>query len=91
MGRFSQQFFDGAIHAPADFDGRIEWAGERLWDIAEGVLDRDDASFVIALVYGWGDYCEANEHRAYREMARRLADVSADVFDPGGTWTVSKT
>lgn len=34
---------------------RIAWAGDRCWDIAEGELDKSDATFVMWLVSGWVD------------------------------------
>lgn len=27
-------------------DQRVDWAGERIWDVAEGNLDSSDASFL---------------------------------------------
>lgn len=37
------------------FEERVEWMGERIWDIAEGQFDLEDATFLLHLFAGWAD------------------------------------
>jgi hypothetical protein len=39
----------------ASHDERIDWAGEQSWNVAEGLLDEEDAWFVYWMLKGWQD------------------------------------
>lgn len=54
---------------------RIEWAGERLADVAEGLLSGEAGWFVWATIVGWGDLCTADERRQYIDFAGRIAEM----------------
>lgn len=34
---------------------RIAWIGDRIWDVTEGILDKEDATFIMWLLDGWVD------------------------------------
>lgn len=53
---------------------RVAWAGERSWDIAEGILDKEDAFFVLWLVQGWAD------EPTFTDDDRRQFKVMLDVL-----------
>lgn len=50
----SVSLFDSIPKFTTD-DQRIDWAGERIWDIAEGALNREDAQFVHWWLSGLAD------------------------------------
>jgi hypothetical protein len=54
---------------------RIEWAGERLADMAEGSLDRDTAILIVTLVLGWADLGTEHERNQYRALAGQLQSL----------------
>jgi len=58
---------------------RIEWAGERFADLAEGKLSIAEADFVVAYVYGWSDLCDVDSKRQYREMARNISELLSSI------------
>jgi hypothetical protein len=54
---------------------RVEWAGERLADVAEGLLGGDDGWAVWATIVGWADLCSDDARRQYQDLAGRIADM----------------
>ena len=66
-----------ALQTPSATDcaTRIEWAGERIADLAEGILTRETAVLIVSLITGWTDLCADDERRQYRELARMMQDM----------------
>jgi len=60
---------------------RLEWAGERIWDLAEGKLDQEDTQFVIGQLQGWADVAADNERREYRALAGQMQDLYRAMFE----------
>jgi hypothetical protein len=62
------------IQFPAsnDIDTRLAWAGERAWDIAEGIISRDVAAVILTTVIGWSDLGTESERASCRAMARQI-------------------
>ena len=61
--------------ASNDFETRISWAGERVCDIAEGLISREAGEWIVTLVIGWSDLGTEEERANYREMARQIREV----------------
>jgi hypothetical protein len=59
----------------SDMATRLEWAGERAWDIAEGLVGRDVAALIQATVIGWADLGTEDERANYLAMADRINDL----------------
>ena len=51
---------------------RIEWAGERLADLADGTLPMDAAHILVAYLMGWADISTEDEMRQYFTIAGRI-------------------
>ena len=60
-----------AQHATA----RVEWAGERIADVAEGLLNAEAGWFVWATIVGWSDLCSEDERRQYLNLSGRIAEM----------------
>lgn len=58
-----------------DFESRIEWAGERAWDIAEGLVSDDVAQLIITTIIGWTDLCSDEERTAYKTIAGQIINI----------------
>lgn len=54
---------------------RVEWAGERIADVAEGLLSGEGGWFVWATIVGWADLCDDEARRQYQSLAGRIADM----------------
>ncbi len=54
-------------------DERVDWMGERIWDIAEGDVDREDAVFLMQLLAGWADNPLWQGHE--REQLEQLLQI----------------
>jgi hypothetical protein len=65
-----------SIDLPADdkLATRLRWAGERAWDIAEGLLSREGSWYVWNVVVGWADLGPLAERKQYETVARNIAD-----------------
>jgi len=64
-----------------DLESRLEWSGERMWDLAEDSLSRLDAGIVLATIVGWTDGCPQNERAAYNEAARLFWELMQSKFE----------
>lgn len=64
-----------ALPESEDVATRVEWAGERIADMAEGILSGDDAKLVVAIVIGWGDLCDQDARRQYLSLAGRMTTI----------------
>lgn len=51
---------------------RVEWANERAWDFAEGLLSRDDAQLVWNYLIGWADLASSDDRATYLAMAKHV-------------------
>jgi hypothetical protein len=71
-GRFIVPHFDLEMPADDRISTRLDWAGERLWDINEGLLPETVGWFVWNVVVGWADLCSADERRQYLALAANL-------------------
>jgi len=60
-----------------DVVARLEWATERMWDLAEGKIDPPVAGLLWALVVGWTDLCDENERRQYLTIAGQIETMMA--------------
>ncbi len=67
--------FEMQMPATQSVADRIEWAGERIADVAEGLLSGDAGWFVWATIVGWGDLCTADERRQYIDLSGRIAEM----------------
>jgi len=68
----------GAFPARRD---RVDWAGERLWDYAEGKISRGALQMLEQLLLGWGDLATDEERRQYRGLGRQVrALLEAEVI-----------
>jgi hypothetical protein len=56
---------------------KLAWAGERLWDVAEGSLSGVAGQLALQVVWGWLDLGTAEEKAQYRVLGVRLADALA--------------
>ena len=54
---------------------RVEWAGERVWDLAEGKLSKSEGRFVLQALIGWTDLCSKEEKEAYDRMAGEVRSI----------------
>jgi hypothetical protein len=54
---------------------RIEWTGERIADMSEGLLSRDTAILIVALVMGWADLGSEHERNQYRSLAGQMQSL----------------
>lgn len=68
---------------PEDVEGRIEWAGERYADLAEGKLAREEAGLLWAIVVGWADLATDDERRQYLTLARQLSELQESLIEYG--------
>lgn len=66
------------LELPADESAatRIEWAGERYADLAEGVIPDDVGWFIWQYIVGWTDIgANEDEKRAYLAMSANFSDL----------------
>jgi len=56
---------------------RLQWATDRMWDLAEGVLDPPVAGLLWSIVVGWADLCDLDERRQYLTIASQLETMMA--------------
>jgi hypothetical protein len=61
-----------------DVVARLDWATQRMWDLAEGRIEPPVAGLLWALVVGWGDLCDANERRQYLTIAGQIETMMAE-------------
>jgi hypothetical protein len=54
---------------------RIEWAGERIADLSEGLLSMDLGWFVWNIIVGWSDLATTDEKRQYLAVSRLVAEL----------------
>jgi hypothetical protein len=59
----------GAFPARED---RISWAGERMWDFAEGKISCSALAVLEQLLLGWADLATEEERRQYRGLSRQV-------------------
>lgn len=62
--------FEVELPVEADVATRIEWAGERYADLAEGILPPEIAPLLWNIVVGWMDLCDDEDRRQYKGMAK---------------------
>jgi hypothetical protein len=62
-------------HPDATCAERVEFAGDRLWDLAEGKLAREQGHFYCQLIAGWTDLCSSADREQYRGMVRRFEQM----------------
>ena len=60
---------------------RIAWAGERIADLAEGLLSADVGWFVWNIVVGWSDLATTEEKRQYLAIARVVGELLRGMED----------
>lgn len=65
------------LELPSDntVETRLEWAGERFADLAEGILPDDVGWFIYNVVIGWADLCNDNDRRQYVAMAGQISEL----------------
>jgi len=73
----SQRLDLPALPPGATHDERLAWAGERQWDVAEGLLTGSAATLALVVVQGWADLCTDAERAQYRTLARNMAELIA--------------
>jgi hypothetical protein len=50
---------------------RLEWANERLWDLAEGKISKEVGALIASMLVGWTDIgCTDHERTQYLKMAK---------------------
>jgi hypothetical protein len=62
-----------------DVVARLQWATERMWDLAEGRLEPPVSGLLWALVVGWADLCDENERRQYLTIAGQIEQMLAQL------------
>jgi hypothetical protein len=62
-----------------DVVARLQWATERMWDLAEGRIDPPVAGLLWALVVGWADLCDENERRQSLTIAGQIETMMASL------------
>lgn len=68
---------DLPLPASRNYSTRIEWAGDRYADIADGTIaDREVAWLVWNIVQGWSDLGTQEERDGYRRMAGQIAQLN---------------
>lgn len=68
-------YFDLELPADESVATRIEWAGERYADLAEGLLTPDVGWFIWQYIVGWTDLCTDEERRQYNAIAKNISDL----------------
>jgi formaldehyde-activating enzyme involved in methanogenesis len=65
------------LSLPADttLATRLAWAGERVWDVVEGLLSRDDQDYAQMAVSGWLDLCSDDAREQYRAIYTQLTNA----------------
>jgi hypothetical protein len=58
-----------------DVNDRIEWAGERITDVVEGILTGENAWWIWSTIIGWADLANENDRRQYLALANALSDI----------------
>jgi hypothetical protein len=58
---------------------RLEWAGERFGDMAEGKLTPEEGWFIWGAIVGWADLATDNERRQYLAMAGQIEELLKQV------------
>lgn len=69
------QAFDLEMPTDTSCSTRIEWAGERQADLAEGLIPDDVGWFIWATLVGWADLCGDSDRRQYHAMAKNFAEL----------------
>jgi hypothetical protein len=59
----------------ADIVSRLAWAGDRMWDLSEGIIPPEECGILWALIVGWADLCTADERRQYLDFARLVQEL----------------
>ena len=63
---------------------RVAWCGERIADLAEGILTRQQASTVLAVIHGWSDVDDGHG-KSYVALASMVSDLIR-ARDEGESW-----
>jgi hypothetical protein len=71
----SSSYLDREFPMDNSLPARIEWAGERIADISEGLLSADEGWFVWNMVVGWSDLATSEERRQYLAVARVVEEL----------------
>ena len=71
----SSSYLDLEFPTDNSLPTRIEWAGERIADISEGLLSADVGWFVWNLIVGWSDLATTEERRQYLAVARVVEEL----------------
>lgn len=62
--------------SPAGARARVEWANEKLWDFAEGLLSRNALRVLAGVALGWADLGTDHEKTQYRTLARKARELA---------------
>jgi hypothetical protein len=94
LGRYPKTGFAGSVRlmpAPllerfsppenGTLDQRLEWAGNEVWNLAEGNIDRQSAGLLWAIVVGWCDLASEDERRQYAAVARSIAELQQQLLE----------
>jgi hypothetical protein len=77
----SSSYLDLEFPTDNSLAARIEWAGERIADISEGLLSADVGWFVWNLIVGWSDLATSEERRQYLAVARVVEELLRGMED----------
>jgi len=67
------------LPAANDRAARLDWAAERLADLAEGLLTAAEGEYVLTAVIGWTDLCNDSDRAAYHVAASQLRSLVNDL------------
>jgi|GEM_PF-1793307 len=67
--------FDLQMPATENVADRVEWAGERIADVAEGLLGGEHGWLVWNIIVGWADLCFEDDRRQYHALAGQLSTL----------------
>jgi hypothetical protein len=65
-------YADIALPTDSKIATRLAWAGERIWDVAEGILSVEAGRYVETVIIGWSDLCSADDKAQYLALATQL-------------------
>ena len=58
-----------------DHATRLAWAGDRIWDLVEGQLTKDQAHWLVNVLIGWSDMGTEAERESYRILAGQASEL----------------
>ena len=67
------------LPAANDRATRLNWAAERLADLAEGLLTAAEGEYALTAVIGWTDLCSDSDRAAYCVAASQLKSLINDL------------